>query len=181
MEYLVSLNRKNLIDGCVIEERFTIMKKTYHTLVLGLSLLTAVLATAPPAQAVLGESAESVAADRKALSAMRSATTTTLVNYAVQQIESDTVTVREYISPSGIVFGVAWNGLVNPDLTQLLGSYSAEYRDAQRQMPRKRGQRAQQVKTNRVVVETWGHMRNLQGRAYAPALIPQGVTIDEIK
>lgn len=157
------------------------MKKTYYTLALCLSLLTVVFATARPVQAILGESAESVTTDRKTLSAMRSATTTTLANYTVQQMESDAVAVREYISPSGIVFGVAWNGLVNPDLTQLLGSYSSEYRDARKQTPRKRGQRSQQVKTNRVVVETWGHMRNLQGRAYVPALIPQGVEIDEIK
>jgi len=37
------------------------------------------------------------------------------------------------------------------------------------------------VRTDRVVVEKWGNMRNLQGRAYAPALIPPGVSIDEIK
>ncbi len=158
-----------------------IMKRTHYAVVLGLSLFTAVLAAAPPAEAVLGEPADSVAADRNALSAIRSAATTTHANYTVQQVESDAVTVREYISPSGIVFAVAWNGMVNPDLTQLLGSYSGEYREARRQMPRKHGRRSQQVKTNRVVVETWGHMRNLQGRAYVPALVPPGVIIDEIK
>ena len=156
------------------------MKRTYFTLIVGLSVMTAVLATVRPVQAVLGEAADSVTADRKALSAMRSATIPH-ANYTVQQVESDAVSVREYISPSSIVFAVAWNGLVNPDLTQLLGSYSDEYREAQRQTPRKRGQRLQHLKTDRVVVETWGHMRNLQGRAYIPALIPQGVTIDEIK
>jgi hypothetical protein len=155
------------------------MKRTYYTLVVGLSLLTAVLATARPVQAVLGESADSMTADRKALSAIQSGTTIH-ANYTVQQLESDSVTVREYISSAGIVFAVAWDGLTNPDLTQLLGSYSNEYREAQRQMPRMHGKRAQQVKTKRVIVETWGHMRHLQGRAYAPALVPQGVTIDEI-
>ncbi|HYA85900.1 MAG TPA: DUF2844 domain-containing protein [Nitrospirota bacterium] len=156
------------------------MKRTHYALVVSMILLTAVLVTARPVHAVLGESADSVTADRKALSAMRSITTTH-VNYTVQQVESDSVTVREYISSSGIVFAVAWSGLVNPDLTQLLGSYSSEYREAQRQTPRTPGKRAQQVKTKRVVVETWGHMRHLQGRAYAPTLVPQGVTIDEIK
>ena len=34
---------------------------------------------------------------------------------------------------------------------------------------------------DRVVVEKWGHMRNLQGRAYAPALLPPGVSSDEIR
>jgi len=37
------------------------------------------------------------------------------------------------------------------------------------------------VRTDRVVVEKWGHVRNLQGRAYPPALIPLGVSVDEIK
>jgi len=156
------------------------MRRTYYILFVSFSLLTAVLATARPVQAVLGESADSVTADRKALSAMRSVTTTR-ATYTVQEVESESVTVREYISPSGVVFAVTWSGLVNPDLTQLLGSYSGEYQEARRQTPRTPGKRSQQVKTNRVVVETWGHMRHLQGRAYAPALVPQGVTIDEIK
>ena len=47
--------------------------------------------------------------------------------------------------------------------------------------PREPGRRNQKVETNRIVVEKWGHMRNLQGRAYVPALIPAGVSIDEIK
>jgi len=45
----------------------------------------------------------------------------------------------------------------------------------------KPGRRHVQVKTDGVVVEKWGHMRNMQGRAYAPALIPKGVNVDEIK
>ncbi len=155
------------------------MKKACLGLVFGLSLVAVVLAR--PAQAVLGEPADSVAADQRALSALRSAATTTHADYTVRQIESAAVTLREYISPSGIVFAVAWNGLVNPDLTQLLGSYADEFEQARQHATRKRGRRSRQVKTNRVVVETWGHMRDLQGRAYVPALIPSGVTIDEIK
>jgi hypothetical protein len=46
---------------------------------------------------------------------------------------------------------------------------------------RQPGRRHVTVKTDSVVVEKWGHMRNLQGRAYAPALIPKGVNVDEIK
>ena len=156
------------------------MKRTCYALVAGFSLLTAALATPRPVQAVLGESADSVTADQKALAAMRSETTIR-ANYSIQQVKSDAVTIREYISLSGIVFAVAWSGLVNPDLTQLLGSYADEYREAQRQMPRTHGKRNQRVTTSRVVVETWGHMRHLQGRAYVPALVPQGVEIDEIK
>ena len=89
--------------------------------------------------------------------------------------------MREYVSPSGVVFGIAWSGLVPPDLTQLLGSYAPEYQEALQQTPRQKGSRHLRVETPGVIVEKWGHMRNLQGRAYAPALIPPGVSVDEIK
>ena len=69
----------------------------------------------------------------------------------------------------------------NPDLTQLLGSYADEYHQALQKTPRKHGRRFNRVKTNRLVVEKWGHMRNLQGRAYVPDLIPPGVNVDDIK
>jgi hypothetical protein len=101
--------------------------------------------------------------------------------YTVHEIRSESTTVREYVTPSGIVFAIAWNGRTHPDLTSLLGSYAGEYKDALQRTLREPGRRSRTVKTDRVVVEKWGHMRNLQGRAYAPALIPPGVSIDEIK
>jgi Protein of unknown function (DUF2844) len=158
------------------------MKRRLRTLYFGFGIFisTLILAYASAAHAALGESADSIASDRKSLSAARGAT----INrdgYTIQTIESDAAKVREYISPSGVVFGIAWNGMSHPDLTRLLGSYAGEYHDALRQTPHKPGRRHLQVKTNSIVVEKWGHMRNLQGRAYVPSLIPQGVSVDEIK
>jgi hypothetical protein len=95
-------------------------------------------------------------------------------------MDSRSTVVREYVSPSGIVFAIAWNGS-QPDLSQLLGSYEKQYRQALKDTPRQPGVRRLRVKAPEVVVETWGHMRNLRGRAYAPALIPSGVTLDEIQ
>jgi Protein of unknown function (DUF2844) len=157
------------------------MKTKLLALFLCLGFSVAALMAARQVWGALGESAESVASDRKALSAVQRATITHR-NYTVKELVSGSTTVREYISPDGIVFAIAWNGRTYPDLTPLLGEYAAEYDEALKQMPRKKGgRRAQVVKTERVVVEKWGHMRNLQGRAYAPALIPSGVTLDEIK
>jgi hypothetical protein len=157
------------------------MKRKFYALFLGFGLSMAVFAAPQQAQAGLGESADSVASDRKALSAVQRATTTHKA-YTVHEFASDATTVREYVSPSGIVFGIAWNGLAYPDLRPLLGPYDREYRAALRQEPRKPGlRRYHAVRTDGVVVEKWGNMRNLQGRAYAPALIPPGVSIDEIK
>ena len=158
--------------------RTATVKRRFSLIMIG--LLAAALAAAQPLLAALGEPADSVAKDRAAMSAARGAATIH-AGYTVQEVVSDSVTVREYISQAGIVFGIAWNGLTHPDLTPLLGSFAGEYDAAVRKTPRKPGRRPVQVKTDRVVVEKWGHMRNLQGRAYAADLIPPGVSIDEIK
>lgn len=156
------------------------MKIRYHALALCMCISTFGPGTAHLCRATLGESADSVPADRKALAAVRHSTTNH-GNYSVQEIISDVNVVREYISPAGIVFAIAWNGLTRPDLSTLLGSYASEYRQAMQQTPRKPGRRYSKVRSDRVVVEQWGHMRNLQGRAYVPDLIPPGVSIDDIK
>ena len=143
-------------------------------------LLAAALGAAAPARASLGGKADSVEADRKALSAARRATVAR-AGYTVEEVDTGAVRVREYVSPSGVVFAVAWNGLAHPDLDTLLGSYAAAFRQADRQVPRTPGRRSRAVRTPRLVVERWGHMRDWQGRAYDPALLPAGVSVDEIR
>ena len=143
-------------------------------------VLVTILTYAPWAQATLGGTADTVTADRKALSAVSRAATP-CNGYTVEELAFDSTTVREYVSPAGIVFGLAWNGYVHPDLTQLLGSYAQEYAAALEKTPRIHGRNRQKIVTNDLVVEKWGHMRDLRGRAYAPALVPSGVSIDEIK
>lgn len=131
------------------------------------------------AWATLGEKVDTVEADRAALSAVR-ARSSAKASYSIQTLKSDSNTVREYVSPSGTVFGVAWNGYMHPNLSQLLGAYATDFQTAASSSPRIRGQRSRTVSGAHVVVQTWGHMRSLQGRAYDPALIPQGVSADEI-
>jgi hypothetical protein len=160
-------------------KRTAMMKRRFSLMLAGL-FAVASFASAQPLLAALGEPADSIARDLKAMSAAKGATTAH-TGYTVQEVVSDSVKVREYISPAGIVFAVAWNGYTHPDLKPLLGSYAGEYADALRKSPRKPGRRQVQIRTDRVVVEKWGHMRNLQGRAYVEALIPKGVSIDEIK
>ncbi len=156
------------------------MKNKLCVLILLLGLPAIVCAVPRPASAALGEQAESIEADRKALSAVRSPGAARN-GYTVQTIVSAAAEVREYVSSTGVVFGIAWNGLSHPDLTPLLGSYADDFGKAQRQARHEPGRRHSQIKGERVVVEKWGHMRNLQGRAYAPALIPPGVGVDEIR
>ena len=154
--------------------------KTRFFYMIFLGLFLTVFATAVQVRATIGESVDSVASDQKALSATRR-TAKTSTTYTIHEIRTETLTVREYVSLSGVVFGIAWNGLTHPDLTPLLGSYVSEYQKALIHGRRQPGRRHVTVKTDGIVVEKWGHMRNLQGRAYAPALIPQGVSVDEIK
>ncbi|MGA2151082.1 MAG: DUF2844 domain-containing protein [Geobacteraceae bacterium] len=156
------------------------MRKRIKALYLGFYFAAFLLATAQRAQATLGESVSSVESDRKVFSAVRHPTLARN-GYTVQELKSDANVVREYISPSGIVFAIAWNGLSHPDLTTLLGAYVGEYQQALQQTTGQKGNRHLQVRANRIIVEKWGHMRNIQGRAYIPALIPSGVSINELK
>jgi len=156
------------------------MKGRRYALLLGLGLLLIFFVPAKQTHAALGESVDSIESDRESLTAVRGAMTAHR-GYTVHEIKTDSTVVREYVSPAGIVFAVAWNGLVHPDLAELLGSYAGEYQEALQQTQRKQGRRQLQVKTNRVVVQKWGHIRDMKGRAYAPDLIPSGVSIDAIK
>lgn len=131
------------------------------------------------AYATLGEAVDSVEKDRASADGTRRSVITR-DRFTVQTIESDAAVIREYVSSSGIVFGLAWSGITHPNLEKLLGSYWTEYRKADAKSPRTRGRRSHQVKSARVVVQKWGHMRKLQGRAYDPALLPEGVSADEI-
>jgi hypothetical protein len=159
---------------------FTVKRKRKCTLFVCFALFLIMVTMPSQVLSVLGESTASIQLDKASLSAHKSAMTVHK-GYTVHEIHTASAMIREYVSPSGIVFGIAWNGLVNPDLSQLLGGYAAEYEKAMMQTPRKHGRRNLQVKTNLVIVEKWGHMRNLQGRAYAPDLIPPGVNIGEIR
>ncbi|MBI4292547.1 MAG: DUF2844 domain-containing protein [Betaproteobacteria bacterium] len=128
------------------------------------------------ARAVLGGDVASVHSDRAELNA---ALRTTPANQFTQfdlQLPSGT-TVREYVSATGAVFAVSWDGPSLPDLRLLLGSYFQQYRDA----VRSGGVGARVVKQPGLVVYTGGHMRAFRGRAYVPQLLPPGVAAEEIR
>jgi hypothetical protein len=153
------------------------MKITYRILCF---LIVSISVNPTRTHASLGDNLASVTKDHKALHAT-SRTSTTQSAYSVEEITTDASTIREYLSPAGVVFGIAWGGLSHPDLSSLLGSYKNEYQQALQNDTSPRGRRHSQIKSDRVVVEKWGHMRNMKGRAYIPALIPAGVTAYEIQ
>ncbi|WP_293603127.1 DUF2844 domain-containing protein [Polaromonas sp. UBA4122] len=96
------------------------------------------------------------------------------------QLENGTI-VREYATPAGQVFAVAWRGPVLPDLSALLGDYFNTFK-AETDQARMTGRRGSPVNIERngLVVRSNGRMRNFFGHAYAPDLIPAGVNIKDV-
>lgn len=145
------------------------------------------------AMATLGGSAQSVTADQQVLGGALNAAPQTQTSgvralsqsnagpaFTVQQISIPSgATVNEYLSSDGTVFAVSWRGQRPPNLAQLFGTYFTQYQQAVVASHTQRGPR--KIQTQDLVVETGGHMRNLMGRAYIPALVPAGVSVDEIQ
>jgi hypothetical protein len=130
-----------------------------------------------PASAELGGTMATVQADQEHMKGTRRVTANAA--YTMHEIQAPTGTaVREFVSPAGTVFAVAWNGPVTPDLHQLLGSYFDQYTQAFQNKRIKRGPIS--IQQNGLVLEAGGHMRSFSGRAYLPQMLPQGVTSQNI-
>jgi Protein of unknown function (DUF2844) len=137
------------------------------------TVLLALLLGASPAWAVLGEPLSSVQSDHAYFRGTLEASPR--LGYTAHQITApDGTVVREYVSPEGTVFGVSWQGPAMPNLTQLLGSYAADFHQASQSPHGRRGPLV--VRTDRVVIESGGHMRAFHGRAYVPNLVPNNLT-----
>jgi uncharacterized protein DUF2844 len=139
----------------------------------GVLLLAAFVASVPKARAALGQPVSSVESDR-----VRMQGELKIIpgeGFSVHQITTKSgITVKEFVSAGGVVFGISWRGPVFPDLSQLLGTYFPQFqRAASAQAPYHR--RHLMIHTAQLVVETGGHMRDLRGRAYLPALLPAGM------
>lgn len=137
-----------------------------------------ILALPTLAWAGLGGDESSVQADKARMGA--SVRITRTATHAVHELKAPSGhVIREYVSPSGTVFGIAWQGASKPDLKQLLGDHFEEIQQAMQ----RRGVRRGPVVINEpgVVFEMGGHMRAFAGRAYLPQLLPAGVPADAIR
>lgn len=133
------------------------------------------------AAASLGGTADTVEADRAHMQASLRMTKKDL--YATHELRApNNVVVREFVSPTGIVFGVAWEGPVRPDLRQVLGGYFSHFTEAaQAQKQRQAGRQPISVTEPGLVVQSGGHPRAFSGRAYLPEMLPVGVHAEEIR
>jgi hypothetical protein len=103
--------------------------------------------------------------------------------YTVHELTTPTdIVVREYVSPSGQVFGVTWRGPFIPDMQQLLGAYFQHYVEAaQAERERHVGRTPLNIRLPGLVVQTGGHMRAYFGRIYDPHLMPARVSSDDVR
>jgi len=142
-------------------------------------LLSTLLALSFPACATLGNSLTSVQNDKAQMrGTLRSVVTRRYAIYEIQ-VHSGQI-VREFVSPEGNVFGVAWEGPFQPDLQQALGSYFEQMKQAVAAQQR-RGHGPISIESSGFVFQQGGHARNFRGRAYVPAMVPQGVVATEIQ
>jgi len=146
-----------------------------------LRLLLMISAFCLPAMAALGGDLNSVQDDTAHMKA------TVKIQqkqaYAIHEIaDKNRTVVREYVSPDGRVFGVAWQGLFMPDLSQLFGSYLQQYSAAAAEQHAKTpGRHPLMIHQPGLVVESSGRIRAYYGRAYVPDLLPQGVAAEEVR
>jgi len=146
-----------------------------------MSIVFLVLALSLPALAALGGDVTSVQEDQAQMKGTLK--TTQASAYTVHEIKSpEGTTVREYVSPAGTVFGVAWQGRAMPNLQQILGSYFQKFSEAaQSQRTARRGRGPVSIQQPGLVVESNGRMRAYSGRAFDPEKLPQGVSANDIR
>jgi hypothetical protein len=143
-----------------------------------MGVLIVVLGFSSATFAVLGGKVASVATDQSRMKASLKVTSNRL--FQVHELQTDAGNVvREYVSPDGTVFGIAWTGRQMPDYSQLLGSYTDAINKAAQS---RRDHRAPlTIQQPGFVFSAFGHMRFFTGRAYIPGLVPAGVTAEEIR
>jgi hypothetical protein len=136
------------------------------------------LAIAVPAYATLGENVSSIGSDQAHSKAATRSVRTQF--YSVQEMQTPAgTTIRQFVSPSGTVFGVSWQGSA-PDLQQLLGTYFEQFVSASHNQRSPRG-RGIHIDNGDLVIDTGGHMRYVVGRAFLRSKMPSQVSGDEIR
>lgn len=142
------------------------------------SIFALTLSFALPALAALGGDLSSIQSDSARLQASARIIPKQFYNIHEMQTAAGTK-IRQFVSPSGTVFAVSWEGTA-PDLRQLLGEHFDEYVQAVSSQPTPRGHGAH-IDTGDLVVDTGGHMRFVTGRAFLRSRVPSGVRSDEIR
>ena len=142
------------------------------------SVLAVLLLGSVPGWAVLVEYANSVTTDQQRMHAQLRQTARQ--GYSIKELSrADGQTVKEYVSPTGMVFAITWKGPVMPNLRQLLGSYYGQLQQAAQNRRRRRGPLV--IRSKDLVLASGGHMRAFHGVAYVPKLWPSNVPAEVVR
>jgi len=100
--------------------------------------------------------------------------------FAVHELTTaDGGTVREYVSPAGVVFGVSWHGPAKPNLRQVLGSHFDTLSASKNRQSVSHTHLV--IREGDLVFESHGRMRSFHGRAYLGSALPAGVSSNDIE
>jgi Protein of unknown function (DUF2844) len=99
-----------------------------------------------------------------------------------ESTDANQIRVRQYVSSSGQVYAVSWDGPAMPDVAVLLGTWFDRYRqDASAALPNASGLHSSRVSSSDLMVETAVRLRDFNGRAWLPSALPAGVTAADIE
>jgi hypothetical protein len=144
----------------------------------GLAAAACCVLFAAPAAAVLGQPIQAsmaAASQAKVAAAVKRTQGLPAGVQVYEQASGDGGAIREYVSPQGVVFAVAWNTRFKPRLEDLLGSYHAGYAAAATEALKRPGiQRQSVLQAQDLVVRSTSHLGTFAGRAYVPSLVPLG-------
>ena len=95
---------------------------------------------------------------------------------------ADGSSIREFVTPSGVVFAVAWSTRFKPDLEALLGAHATTYATAASEALRLPGiRRHVELRRGDLVVRSTAHLNAYVGTAWLQSLVPQGVGVDALR
>ena len=140
-----------------------------------LTLLCTCMLMTTPALAELGGAVNKEATQIQELSPI----VATEQHLSVFQLKLSSGTqIKEFVNAENIVVAVTWQGPTLPNLQSLLGDYFQTF--SSRPVAHSANHRSAELKTDDLVVQSHGQMRNFAGKAYLPKLLPAGFNPDQI-
>jgi nucleoside diphosphate kinase len=132
---------------------------------------------------VLGGDVASIESDRARMQGQRRTVPAIAARAPTHVITmSDGSSIKEFVTPGGVVFAVSWSTRFKPRLEQLLGIHAGPYAAAARQALATPGIRHSfALDQDDLVIHASGHLNAHVGVAYLRSLVPEGVRVDELR